>query len=692
MDTGEQRHDDGSRRSSAGEIPRRRVLQGAAVLGGAAAVANLLPAYAAGQTSSLYVGRGIADMTGEPLGAGMNGYASTEQFSSGLHLRQRARAFVFAAGPDAPRVVLVTAELGLMFQSIQQEVLRRLAARFGDTYHEGNVLISATHTHLAPGGTSGHPMVDLSMLGFRPVTFEANVAGIVDAIAMAHADLAPTRVGVSQADLLDASVNRSRPAFDRDRPEERAHFPAAIDPRSQTLQMYRGEQLVGVLNWFGCHATSMTKHDTLVSTDNKGFAAYHWEREIAGQDYLASGTPALITAFAQSNAGDISPNLDLRPGTGPTPNQYANTRIIGERQLETARGQLGQMRPLGSLVDVRHLWVDMSAVEVGPRFTGDGRTHRTAVAALGAAFASGSQEDGGGGDDLPFNEGERGGNPVVGDIASVVIPQWLRDAHGAKDVLLPVGLVPHAIQRVYPFHLVRLGEHYVFGLAFEVTIVAGLRLRRTLAEVLGVAEEQITIQGYTNGYGHYLTTPEEYATQNYEGGSTPFGPWQLPATQQIAAQLAESMRDGTPLDPGTAERDLTGLIPISPVGNPLLDVPQPPHAFGAVIDQPAERYSAGERVVARFAGTNPNSDLRRGDTYLAVERRVGEGWTRVHDDGDWCTMITFEHLVAVTNALITWDVPAGTAPGEYRITYSATGIGPLGRFPVAGATRPFHID
>src|SRR5690606_33170838 len=179
----------------------------------------------------------------------LNGYADTEQLSVGLHLRQRARAFVFADSPSSPRFLHVTAEIGLVFQSIQQEVLRRLAAEFGDTYHEGNVVITATHTHVAPGGTSGHPMVDLSMLGFRPVTFEANVSGIVDAARMAHHDLAPSSVGVTTGTLHDAGVQRSRGSFDRDAPEERAHFPEGIDPRSQSLQITRDGRLVGVLNW-----------------------------------------------------------------------------------------------------------------------------------------------------------------------------------------------------------------------------------------------------------------------------------------------------------------------------------------------------------------------------------------------------------------------------------------------------------
>ena len=674
---------------------RRTVLGGAAALGAMAAAHSALGAapLAHAQSGTLLVGRGIGDMTGEPLGAGMNGYAQTDQMSVGLHLRQRARAFVFAESATGPRVVHVTCEIGLMFQSIQQEVLRRLAAEFGDTYHEGNVILTATHTHVAPGGTSGHPMVDLSMAGFRPVTFEANCAGIVDAIRRAHADLAPSEVGVTTGVLTDAGVNRSRGSFDRDPEADRAALPGAIDPRSQSLQITRDGRLVGVLNWFSSHGTSMTAHNRIASSDNKGYAAWHWEREVAGQDHLAPGAPALVTAFAQANPGDISPNLDLQPGQGPTSDQWTNTREIGDREFRAASDQIGRgVRPSGGTVDVRHTWVDMSSFEVAPEFTGDGRAHRTAPAALGASFASGSQEDGGGGDDLPFQEGDRGGNPAVRAIGDVVIPQWLRDAHGAKEILLPAGLVPNAIQRVFPFHLVRIGSQYLFCLGFEPTIVAGLRLRRTVSGVLGVPEDHVTVQGYANAYGHYLTTPEEYSAQNYEGGATAFGPWSLPAVQQIATGLARDLRDGRPTEPGHSERDLTGVIPTSPVGNPTVDTPFPGRAFGDVLDLPLPSYRRGQRVLVRFCGTHPNSDLRRDDTYLAVEREDGGRWVRVHDDADWSTMIVFEGLLTVTNALVTWDVPAVTVPGRYRIVYTASGRALDGRlFPVRGESPAFDV-
>jgi neutral ceramidase len=83
-----------------------------------------------------------------------------------------------------------------------------------------------------------------------------------------------------------------------------------------------------------------------------------------------------------------------------------------------------------------------------------------------------------------------------------------------------------------------------------VTIVAGLRLRRTVAGIVGAELRDVLVAGYSNGYLHYVTTPEEYDEQRYEGGSTMFGRWELPALQQVVAGLATAMRDGRPAPGG----------------------------------------------------------------------------------------------------------------------------------------------
>lgn len=643
-------------------------------------------------SGSLLVGRGIADMTGEVFGAGMNGYGDLSQTSVGLHLRQRARAFVFQDRASGARVVHVTAETGLMFQSIFEEVLRRLASRFGDLYHRGNVLLTATHTHSAPGGNSGHLVYDLTVLGFRPATFEANVAGIVDSIIHAHSDIAPATVGLSRGRLTDAGVNRSVAAFDADPPEDKAAFPAKIDPNSVTLQISRNGRVDGIINWFATHGTSMMTTNRIVSTDNKGYAAYRWEREELGIDYLANDN-SFVAAFAQSTPGDISANLDLHPGHGPTDDEFENTRIIGDRQYRAARAQSGSAAHIGAGIDVRSMYVDMSNVTVAPEFTGDGRTHKTATAMLGAAFAAGSQEDGGGGPEF-LNEGARGGNPLIRAVNEQIynLTPELRAAQAPKDILLPVGLVPGAVQQVFPFYIVRIGDAYLVALPFEVTIVAGLRLRRAVSNILGAEADSIIIQGYTNGYGHYLTTPEEYDTQNYEGGATLFGRWQLPAVQQILTQLATALHSGTQLPSAAVAPDLTGQIPVSPTGAVTIDMAPPGHGLGDVITEPAQSYSPGQQVKAVFVGANPNNNLRRGDTYLSVERNDSGSWRRVADDGDWSTKLLVDQNALVTTITVTWDIPAGQRSGNHRIVYRGDARDLTGKaFPITGTTREFAV-
>ncbi|WP_295627015.1 neutral/alkaline non-lysosomal ceramidase N-terminal domain-containing protein [uncultured Corynebacterium sp.] len=623
------------------------------------------------------VGRGMADMTGEPLGAGMNGYAVLSQTTSGLRQRQFARAFVFDDDAGG-RVVHVTADMGLMFQSIQLEVIRRLKAKFGDVYHEGNVLIGATHTHVAPGGTSGHLMVDLTTLGFRPVTFEATVAGIVLAIERADADLAPGHVALTRGTVVDAGVNRSKGAFDRNPESDKAEVPDGVDRESVTLHVLRDGASVGLINWYGIHPTTFGPEHTIVSGDSKGYAAWLAEHQ-AGVDHSNPAEAPYVAAFATSTPGDVSPNHGLEPNTGPAVgNEYESARILGRRQLD---GVGGRSVPLpGGGIDARHRWVDMRSVKVDGRFTPDGQPGSTGPAILGAAFAASSQEDGGGEPLLGFNEGSRGGTPWVEQVNRVVVPASASAIHGAKENLLPVGYILGMVQQTHVFHLHRIGGIVLASLAFEPTVVAGRRLRRAIAEALDVDVDAVIVQGYVSGYGHYITTPEEYDQQDYEGGATIFGRLTLPAATQIFDGLATAMSDGVPVEVGTAEGDLTGKIPPSPAGNSLYDAAPLGKSFGDVVSAPDGPVAAGTAVAVAFAGANPNGDLRHEEGYLSVE---GPDGTVVADDSHEDTVIEWATEGASTTTTVTWET-ANAEPGEYVIRYRASSRG------IGGDRTPFE--
>jgi neutral ceramidase len=56
------------------------------------------------------------------------------------------------------------------------------------------------------------------------------------------------------------------------------------------------------------------------------------------------------------------------------------------------------------------------------------------------------------------------------------------------------------------------------------------------------ADEPVVVAGYCNDYASYLTTPEEYALQDYEGASTLFGPNTLGAWCTLVRALDAEVR------------------------------------------------------------------------------------------------------------------------------------------------------
>ncbi|MFE9535314.1 neutral/alkaline non-lysosomal ceramidase N-terminal domain-containing protein [Streptomyces sp. NPDC006691] len=643
----------------------------------------------------LRAGRGIADITGEAAECGLLGYGKADQQSAGLHTRQRARAFAFEEG--GARLLLVVCELPLMSDAVVREVLRRLPEGYG----AANVMLTATHTHCGPGGYSHHLLYNSNTGGFRARTFDAITDGITEAALAAIRDLEPARLRLAHGELKNASVNRSRRAFDRNPAADRAHFPDAIDPATTLLTVERAGRLHAAVNWFATHNTSMTNRNRLVSADNKGYAALHWERTVAGVDHLAATAPELVAAFAQTNAGDMSPNLGLAPGLGPTRDQFENTRVIGLRQYEAAAALVSAaqasggdltsggepasgVREISGGLDFRATHLHLSAVEVRPEFTGDGRAHRTSPPVGGAAAFAGAWVDGPG-----FKGFRPGANPLWDAVSRRLVYPFapaLRDAQYPKAIALPAGPVNRFVPMIpqsAPVQLLRIGPLFLIGIPAEVTIVAGLRLRRTVAAIVGAALCDVLVAGYSNGYLHYVTTPEEYDAQEYEGGSTLFGRWELPALCQTVARLATAMRDGMPVDPGRPEPAVPARAGRR---RAAADAPHPGRRFGDVLD-----FSLiGRRATVAFVAAHPSNNLRRGGSYLFVERLDGDGsWARTADDGDWSTVFRWARSGGATSvATVTWNIPEGAEPGTYRISYHGDST-PKG--PFTGVSEPFEV-
>ncbi|WP_449222345.1 neutral/alkaline ceramidase [Sulfidibacter corallicola] len=639
------------------------------------------------------VGRGMHDITGAAAEVGMMGYVSLEQRVSGIHMRLRSRAFIIAEPNGGKRVVFVSADQAMIFQSVQQGVLERLGQRFGSLYTVQNVILSATHTHAAPGGTSHYAAPNITTYGFIRENYEVVVDGIVASIEQAHYDLKPGRILIDEGIVEGGGVNRSPDAYLRNPAEERARYDGNTDKTMTLLRFEQGGEPVGVLNWFAVHPVSMNNHNPFISGDNKGYASLRFEQAM-GTDYFSDNR--FVAAFAQTNSGDITPNLNL-DGTGPTDDEYENTRIIGTRQFETAWDLFQNAdEALAGPVDYRQTHVDMSRVEVADAFTGAG-TQTTCIAGFGYAMAAGT-EDGRGPVDW-FFEGQLEGNLFIDAITGMLAsptPEMCA-CQDPKPILLATGLTrPYPwTPDVLPISVHRIGQLAIVAVPTEITTMAGRRVRETVAAALGDQVRHVVVAALAGAYANYCVTPEEFEAQHYEGGSTLFGKWTLPAYRQELHKLAIALRDGTSVSAGPTPRDLRHEQLTFQTGVVLDNTPLF-KSFGDVTRQPASAYNPGETVEVHFWTGHPKNDLKTESTFFEVQRKVNGSWTRFRTDGDWDTTYRWDRIDPVwgsSKAVCLWRLDASIPAGTYRIVhYGNYKNGWNGRiYGFTGASRSFSV-
>lgn len=160
--------------------------------------------------NSLYnIGCGIYDITGPVAEVVTMGYGDLGLQTQGLHTRLRSRAFIFENPNSSKRIVFVSADLGQLFQSIKQGVIKKLKAKYGSLYDDSNVMLSATHTHSGPGGYSHYALYNLSCKGFIEQNYNCIVEGIYQSIVNAHDNMEPGYIYMKTGLVEGISVNRS---------------------------------------------------------------------------------------------------------------------------------------------------------------------------------------------------------------------------------------------------------------------------------------------------------------------------------------------------------------------------------------------------------------------------------------------------------------------------------------------------
>jgi neutral ceramidase len=299
-----------------------------------------------------------------------------------------------------------------------------------------------------------------------------------------------------------------------------------------------------------------------------------------------------------------------------------------------------------------------------------------------------------------------GGNIPTGLFAATVgcnassAPGLNLDCQAEKPILFVFGPPVNASATVVPFQLFRIGNLVTVGLPWEITTMAGRRIRQTLLETMkndGV--DYVVITGLANDYVSYLTTREEYALQMYEAASNQFGPWSLAAVQQETRRLALDMINGEdtqqgPTPPTTSPQAVQTQ---PPQGS---DQPPPGSEFGAVVSDSNTSYSPGDTVRVVFQASSPNSDLKPEGSFVFIEKlNENDNWEAISYDADPETSFVWHsdaeepqfNASTTSTAEILWRIPRNTAEGDYRIRFEGVANQASVLTPYEGISQPFSL-
>ena len=658
----------------------------------------------AGTEPVLRAGVARVDIT-PPTGYAFGGWVRADRVARGVHTRLYASVLVLERG--GRKVALGAVDLfaatgGLVKQAAD------LNARRG--FSERNVLVSASHTHAGPAGyanystfntlapsieTIDRPDTFVELLSPRPADpqlYTFLVRRLALAIRRADADLAPAAAAWGVTDLLGVTKNRSIEAHLADHgiireyghgrvEEDPAGYEHTIDPDVSVLRVdrlvkrsggcprprprprrvpvftgavrpcSRGSQTrrvpLGGWSTFANHGTVNPAEYQVYNQDHHASALRIFEAEVRRAGRVPAGEP-VINVYGNSNEGDQSAGLD---GRGP-----AVADSVGRREADAmlrAWRQAGRRLSQRAPLDLRWTRVCFCGQQ-----TAAGPVATSAVP--GVPFLTGSEEGRG-----PLYDITR--TPLEGSRSPVGF-----DSQGHK-LGLPV-TSESSYPKAVPLFVVRVGDRLLISLPAEPTVEVGRRARAAVLAAAGEGLRGAVVAGLANEFIQYLTTPEEYDRQHYEGASTVYGPASSALLSEQLADLTRRLSSGQtapepyPFDPRNG---------VAANGQPFGTGAD----RGRIVRQPDAAVPPRAQAVLIWQGGERGLDRPLDKPFVTIQRQGRTRWSRVTDDLGlqivWTVDEDGRHRMH-------WEVPRDAAPGRYRVVVTANRYGLR--------SRPFSVD
>jgi neutral ceramidase len=618
---------------------------------------------------ALQVGVGRADIT-PPTGYYLMGWERGDSKGLGVHTRLYARAIVLAQ--NGHKVAFVVEDLNGVAGGVLQDALQLVA---DPALTEQSVLVSATHTHAGPSGYWNYSAYNtvfptLAALGSQNIPgtrddqlYSFEVRQLAAAIRAADNDLSPGAAAWAHRDLLGLTMNRSLEAHLANFGIQESYgtgsvtqdpggYPDTIDP---AVDMLRVDKLIGGRDVPVGLWSSFANHGTV---DKATFTVYNGDHQASADRAVESAIRAVgnvpasqevVSAFANADEGDQTSGIRH---SGP-----ADAERIGDVEAHVlldawteAGGLLSNNLPL----DMRWTRVALSGVS-----TSAGHAVGTDPV-TGLSLFTGSEEGRG-----PLYDiiGNVNGTNFEGMHMPVDNPA---DGQGDKiEVRTAFPSMNTSFPSVLPITAMRLGDRLLVTIPGEMTVAMAQRVRTAVRAAAGpLPVTRVVIDGLTNEYMQYFTTPEEYEAQHYEGGSTIWGEYQSYAILDGLVRLTSTLDSGGAA-PAPFNDDARNGVTTGAGAAPF-----PTGTATATITAQPQTTQRLAHAVLTWQGATGGADMPVGAPFVTVRHRAAgdSAWTHVADDQGLQIVWRVD-----SNGVYTaqWEVPLDAVAGDYDIVVTA---------------------
>ena len=477
---------------------------------------------------TLLAGAAKVDITPSP-GMPLAGYSTLAKRAIGFRTRLYARA-LYLKPKEGPPIALVALDL-LSGSELLQHRVAEIVAKKTDVGIEG-LCLAGTHTHSGPGNYFGSVFYNRfgsNLAGFNPKFFDFLAQRVANAVVLAYESRRPARIATGKLAVWGFTRNRSMEAYlaNQNLPKlasqdvHRAVNPWLWMVRVDGLSQGGAYEPLAALSSFSIHGTAVPPKNALYSADVFAYI----ERELEGQIESETGRPFVHLVVNGTHA-------DNSPDYAPKMQGFLEARRIGVGVGKKALSMFRRLeKGLRQDVPVRSLAVELDLFK--ERCVEDVCLCPRPV--VGATLMAGAED---GQPPVihalwPFKEGSRRllfKHSCQGRKLHALGP--------LQPLLLPKSDFPHLAF----LQVLQVGDLSMLAVPFEVSLEMGRRIVRAASKGAPQAVEPIVIS-CANGYFGYLTTPEEYSMQHYEGGHTLYGKMSGPFVALKMAGLLERLGD-----------------------------------------------------------------------------------------------------------------------------------------------------